>query len=88
MEFVRIPISESGARDLDVYVGTQFLGVGVEYGVPHLFCLMDRNRAPSSRVVWVYRTGDTVSYPQKKTHVGTFELEDEHYHVFTDLDRR
>jgi len=87
MEFVRIPISESGARGLDVYAGTQFLGVGVEYRVPYIFCLMDRNRAPSPRVVWVYRTGDTMSYPQKKIHVGTFELAGKHHHVFTDLER-
>jgi len=86
MEFVRIPISESGVKNLAVYAGTQFLGVGVEYGVPYIFCLLDRKRAPSPRVVWVYRTGDTVNYPQKKIHVGTFELDHDHHHVFTDLD--
>lgn len=73
---------------IETFVRVQPLSVGLQYGEPVMWCLVDTSSPKIQLKVYIHSTGGMVFSPNTKQFVGTFQLIEMGiplvFHVFTE----
>lgn len=70
---------------VEIPKGGKVLKIGVQKGIPCIWVLVNQNAEKEKRFFRGYSTGEELPKVQKRTYIGTFELERLVFHLFEEV---